>query len=48
MRLSLLALLLPVALGGCLSFSSSTPPRQTTVVVQPSAVCADGAAPPCP
>jgi hypothetical protein len=35
MRLALLVLLLPLALGGCLSFSSSDPPppASTTVVV---------------
>jgi hypothetical protein len=37
MRLALLVLLLPLALGGCLSFSSSNPPppANTTVVVPP-------------
>lgn len=38
----LIALLLPLALGGCLSFSSSdpNPPQHTTVVVPQSAtVC---------
>ena len=37
MRLALLVLLLPLALGGCLSFSSSdpSPPAQNTVVVPP-------------
>jgi hypothetical protein len=37
MRLALLVLLLPLALGGCLSFSSSDPPppASTTVVVPP-------------
>ena len=38
MRLALLVLLLPLALGGCLSFSSSDPPppaHNTTVVVPP-------------
>jgi hypothetical protein len=38
MRLVLLVLLLPLALGGCLSFSSSDPPppaSNTTVVVPP-------------
>jgi hypothetical protein len=47
----LLILLLPLALGGCLSFSSSDPPppSHTTVVVPPgsTAVCANGTAPPC-
>jgi hypothetical protein len=38
MRLALLALLLPLALAGCLSFSSSDPPppaHDTTIVVPP-------------
>jgi hypothetical protein len=38
MRLALFVLLLPLALGGCLSFSSSDPPppaHNTTVVVPP-------------
>ena len=37
MRLALLVLLLPLALGGCLSFSRSDPPppASTTVVVPP-------------
>jgi hypothetical protein len=53
MRLLSFVLLLPVALGGCLMFSSSPPPRNTTVIVpvQPGqavqAVCANGSAPPC-
>jgi hypothetical protein len=39
MRLALIALLLPLALAGCLSFSSSNPPppaSNTTVVTPPS------------
>jgi hypothetical protein len=38
MRLALLVLLLPLALAGCLSFSSSNPPppaQNTTVVAPP-------------
>lgn len=37
MRLALLALLLPLALAGCFSFSSSNPPppAHNTVVVPP-------------
>lgn len=38
MRLALIVLLLPLALGGCLSFSSSDPPppaHNTTIVVPP-------------
>jgi hypothetical protein len=41
MRLALIVLLLPLALGGCLSFSSSNPPppaRDTVVVPPGSAV----------
>jgi hypothetical protein len=53
MRVTRLAiLLLPLAFGGCLSFSSSDPPpprSNTTVVVPPgtTAVCPNGAQPPC-
>jgi hypothetical protein len=49
MRRSLFALLVPIALGGCLSISSNPPARNTTVVVpsQPATVCANGTAPPC-
>ena len=38
MRLALIALLLPLALAGCLSFSSSSPshPAPNTTVVTPS------------
>ncbi|WP_428533641.1 hypothetical protein [Rhodopila sp.] len=39
MRLALIALLLPLALAGCLSFSSSDPPppaNHTTVVAPPA------------
>ncbi len=51
MRL-MFALLLPLALSGCLSFSSYSPPAPapaTTVVVPPgaTAVCANGMRPPC-
>lgn len=38
MRLALLVLLLPLALGGCFSFSSSNPPppaHNTTIIVPP-------------
>jgi hypothetical protein len=52
MRLTLLFLLLPLALAGCLSFSSSNPPppqQHSTIVVPPgsTAICANGTAPPC-
>jgi hypothetical protein len=50
-RLSWIIVLLPLALGGCLSFSSSNPPppaSNTVVVPQGSnAVCANGTQPPC-
>jgi hypothetical protein len=39
MRLALIALLLPLVLAGCLSFSSSDPPppaSNTTIVTPPS------------
>jgi hypothetical protein len=39
MRIALIALLLPLALAGCLSFSSSDPPppaSNTTIVTPPS------------
>ncbi len=51
MRLFRIIVLLPLALGGCLSFSSSNPPppaNNTVVVPQGStAVCANGTQPPC-
>jgi hypothetical protein len=51
MRISRLILLVPFALGGCLSYSGSPPPARETVVV-PAApgtavVCSNGLAPPC-
>lgn len=51
MRFRLLALLLPLVLAGCITFSSDSPsPPAANSVVAPSAsaACADGAAPPCP
>jgi hypothetical protein len=47
-----LLVLLPLSLGGCLSFSSSNPPppsSNSTVVVPPgtTVVCSNGTAPPC-
>ncbi len=50
MKKLLLAALIPLSLGGCLSFSSSPPPHNTTVVVPPgsSATCTkDGSVVPC-
>jgi len=49
MQVSWLVVLLPLALGGCLSFSSSNPPPPSnTTVVVPPATCTNGSAPPCP
>ncbi len=52
MRVSLIVLLLPLILAGCLSFSSSSPPppaQGSTIVLPPgtTAICANGTAPPC-
>jgi hypothetical protein len=51
MRASLLVLLLPLALAGCISLSSSSPPppASNTVVVPPgtAVVCPSGHPPPC-
>ena len=51
MRLSWFVVLLPLALGGCFSFSSSnpSPPAGNTYVVPQGStvVCSDGSAPPC-
>ncbi len=51
MRFSWIVVLMPLALGGCLSFSSSNPPppASNTVVVpnNSGAVCANGTQPPC-
>ena len=50
MKNILLAVLMPLLLAGCLSFSSTSPP-QTTVVVPPAGtttiVCTTGLQPPC-
>jgi hypothetical protein len=46
----LLAVLMPLALGGCLSFHENPPPpRNTTIVVPPGSTvsCSNGQAPPC-
>jgi hypothetical protein len=50
MRKLIFALVLPLSLGGCLSYvSEPTPPRTTTIVVPPGSTvtCANGLAPPC-
>lgn len=49
MRRILFAVILPLSLGGCFSYSAPPQPTHTTVVVPPgSAVtCPNGAAPPC-
>ncbi len=48
MKKLLIVVLIPLSLGGCLSFSSSSPPR-TTVVVPPGSTvsCSDGSPGPC-
>jgi hypothetical protein len=48
MRRVLLAIIVPLFLGGCFSYESP-PPQHTTVVVPPGStvVCPSGAAPPC-
>ncbi len=49
--LHLIAVSLPLLLGGCLSFSgtSSPPQASTTIVVPPGStvVCSNGSGPPC-
>jgi hypothetical protein len=51
MKKLLLVALLPVGLGGCLSFSShsSPPPKNTTIVVPPGSTvtCSNGQPGPC-
>ena len=55
MRFATFVLLLPLALGGCLSFTSSPQPPKQTIVVPPatvvppgsSVVCSNGLQPPC-
>lgn len=58
MKIALFAVLLPLLLTGCLSYSDSTPARTTTVVVPSSGgttvlppgttvVCTNGLSPPC-
>lgn len=55
MRTLLAVLIAPLALAGCLSFSSNHPakePSNTTVVVPPgnsgtTVICQDGSQPPC-
>jgi hypothetical protein len=48
MKKLLIVVLIPLGLGGCLSFSSSSPPR-TTVVVPPGSTvtCSNGTTGPC-
>jgi hypothetical protein len=48
MKKLLIAVVLPLSLAGCLSFSSSEPPK-TTVVVPPGSTvtCSNGMAGPC-
>lgn len=45
----LVALIVPLALGGCFNYSESPAPTHTTVVVPPGSVvtCTNGAVPPC-
>jgi hypothetical protein len=50
MKIATFVLLLPLALGGCLSFTSSPPPPRQTIVVPPAGstvVCSNGMQPPC-
>jgi hypothetical protein len=50
MKKLLLVALIPLGLGGCLSYTeSSRPPRSTTIVVPPGSTvtCPNGLAPPC-
>ncbi|HEY4043966.1 MAG TPA: hypothetical protein VGM32_19255 [Rhodopila sp.] len=49
MRRILLVALIPLGLGGCLSFHENPPPKNTTVVVPPGSTvsCSNGQPPPC-
>lgn len=49
MRKILLAVVLPLMLGGCIFYSEAPPPRTGTVVVPPGSTvtCANGLVPPC-
>jgi uncharacterized protein YceK len=49
MRKILLICVLPLGLSGCLSFSSDTPPKNTTIVVPPGSTvtCSNGQPAPC-
>ncbi|HYZ25146.1 MAG TPA: hypothetical protein VE690_23655 [Rhodopila sp.] len=49
MKKLLLVCLIPLGLGGCLSFSSNPPPKNTTVVVPPGSppTCSNGQPAPC-
>lgn len=48
-RIGFLVLAFPLGLGGCLSFSSSSPPRETVIVAPATTtvVCQNGLQPPC-
>lgn len=49
MRRILAVIAIPLFLGGCLSFHSTEPPKNTTILMPPgsTAVCSNGMAPPC-
>ncbi len=49
MKKLLLVILVPLSLGGCLSYTESPTPKTTTVVVPPGSavVCANGQPGPC-
>ena len=49
MKKLLIVVLMPLSLGGCLSFSSTPEPKTTTVVVPPGSavVCSNGQPGPC-
>jgi hypothetical protein len=49
MKKLLLAVLVPLSLGGCLSFHESPPPAKTTIVVPPGSTvsCSNGQPGPC-
>lgn len=49
MRLSMLLLLLPLGVAGCILYSGTSTPSHNTIVVPPGSVvyCSNGYAPPC-